>query len=214
MRYKVLLVLQLLLILFAGMMSKDMGFAIVVSLIGVVFNFLVSINNPIGFLFGVVYAITNGILAYDSQIYATFIFMIVIQAPMALYSFSSWKKKKENTQQIMKTMSSKQQIFLGVMMVTLGVIMYFVLQTSNSTNVLLDTIFFVCSMSACFLLAFCYKNAYLITLMSGLGGVVLWTYQMLQTGNGFSVAAFYMIVSINSILAVYEQYLKKNLAEV
>lgn len=213
MKFKILLVLQLVLILIAGIASKDMGFAITVSLIGVAFNFLVSINNPVGFLFGVAYALANGMLAYESHIYATFVFMVFIQAPMAVYSFLNWKKKKESTQSIMKTMTSKQQMLLGGSMLALGVVMYFVLQASNSTSVLLDTIFFVFSVSACFLLAFCYKNAYLITLMSGLGGVVLWTYQMVQTGNGFSVATFYMIVSINSIIAVYEQYFEKTSLE-
>lgn len=208
-RYSLLLVIQLLAILLVGAFSSDTWYTIGISSIGVLFNFLVSVNNPIGFLFGVVYAITNGLLAYEMQIYATFVFMLFLQAPMALYSFISWRKKKKNTKSIMKEMPLKHIIGLSCFMVALGGVMYFVLKASNSTSVLFDTIFFVFSVSACLLLAFCYKNAYIITLMSGLGGTILWSYQMITTGNGFSIAAFYLIVAINSIIAVYEQYIKK-----
>lgn len=208
-KYSLLLLIQLIVILMAGVFSSDTWYAIGVSIIGVVFNFLVSLNNPVGFLFGFVYAITNGIVAYNGQIYATFIFMLFLQAPMALYSFINWRKQKESTEAIMKKMSFRQNSMLGFAMIALGVVIYLVLQLSNSTNVLVDSVFFVFSVSACLLLAFCYKNAYMITLMSGVCGTVLWTYQMLETGSGFSIAAFYLIVSINSIIAVYEQYIKK-----
>ena len=208
-KYRLILLIQFIIILLSGIFSSDTWYAIGVSIIGVVFNFLVSLNNPLGFLFGFVYAITNGILSYNGQIYATFIFMLFLQAPMALYSFISWRKKKESTEAIMKKMSFRQNSMLGFAMIALGIVMYFVLQLSNSTNVLVDSVFFVFSVSACLLLAFCYKNAYMITLMSGVCGTILWTYQMLETGSGFSIAAFYLIVSINSIIAVYEQYIKK-----
>ncbi|MEF9960692.1 MAG: hypothetical protein RR448_10010 [Niameybacter sp.] len=34
----------------------------------------------------------------------------------------------------------------------------------------------------------------------------MWIYQMMATGSGFSIAVFYMIVTINSLFAVYVQY--------
>ncbi|MEF9960693.1 MAG: hypothetical protein RR448_10015 [Niameybacter sp.] len=82
--YSLLLGVQLLVILLAGIFSKDAGFAIAISLIGICFNFLVSLNQPVGFLFGCAYALTNGMMAYETQIYATFVFMIFIQAPISL----------------------------------------------------------------------------------------------------------------------------------
>ena len=93
-KYSLLLLIQFIIILLSGIFSSDTWYAIGVSIIGVVFNFLVSLNNPVGFLFGFVYAITNGILAYNGQIYATFIFMLFLQAPMALYSFIKLEKKE------------------------------------------------------------------------------------------------------------------------
>lgn len=208
-KFAALLSLQAVIIVLAGLLSKDTWYSIAISLIGVVFNFLVSINKPIGFLFGVAYAITNGALSFYTGVYATFGFMIFLQAPMALYSYFSWGKKQKEGQGELKRMTWKGITGLGVSMLALGAVMYAVLGWLNSTAVLVDDIFFVFSVSACLLLAFRYKNAYIVTLLSGLGGTVLWTYQMITVNNGFSLAAFYLIVSVNSIIAIYQQYIKK-----
>lgn len=208
-KYALMMVAQLLLILFAGIFAKDSTAVILISSVGVVFNFLVSVNEPVGFLFGFVYAISSGILAFKTGVYATFAFLLFLQAPMAIYSFIGWGKQKKDSDAIMKKMPYKGVALLCGGMVLLGVVMYFVLKMLHSQSVLLDAIFFVCSVSACLLLAIRYKNAYIITLLSGLGGTALWGHQTIQTGVGISLAVFYFIVCINSVLAVYHQYLKK-----
>ena len=61
-KFALLLLIQAVFIVFAGLLSGDIWYSIAISLIGVVFNFLVSINRPVGFLFGFLYAVTNGAL--------------------------------------------------------------------------------------------------------------------------------------------------------
>lgn len=61
------------------------------------------------------------------------------------------------------------------------------------------------------MLALRLKLSYVITLFSGLGGgTALWIYQYVATKNGLSLALFYVIVVINSIIAVVSVYKKKN----
>ena len=208
-KHSILLAMQLLAILFCGILSGDTAFAIINALIGIVFNFFVSINYPTGFLFGFVYAVTNGILAFKTSIYATCAFMFLLQAPMAIYSFIKWYQAQNNKNGEMKIMNKRQLVILGCFMLLLGVIMYFVLSLLNSSSVIFDDIFFVFSVTACLLLAFYYKNAYIITLLSGLFGTILWSVQYFATQQGLSVAVFYLIVLINSVIAVYTQYFKK-----
>ncbi len=81
-----LLFLQIAAIGVSGVFGGDTTFALITALIGITFNFLVSMNIAPGFLFGFVYAVCNGILAWQTNVYATFVFMIFMQAPMALYS--------------------------------------------------------------------------------------------------------------------------------
>lgn len=205
-KFALLLLIQAVFIVFAGLLSGDIWYSIAISLIGVVFNFLVSINRPVGFLFGFLYAVTNGALSFHTGVYATFGFMIFLQVPMAIYSYFSWGKNQKRGQGALKRMTRRGICILVAAMASLGIAMYFVLGLLNSTAVLVDDIFFVFSVSACLLLAFRYKNAYIVTLLSGLGGTALWIYQMAAVQNGFSLAAFYLIVSVNSIIAIYQQY--------
>lgn len=204
-KHIVLLIIQFAAVIASGVISGDTAYAIVNAVIGVVFNCLVSLNFSAGFIFGFIYAVTNGILAYQTKVYATFAFMIFLQAPMAIYSFVKWHSKKQADIK-MKVMNKKQIALLCFFILLLGFVMYFVLNRLNSSSVIFDDFFFVFSVTACLLLAFYYKNAYVITMLSGLFGTVLWSFQYFETRQGLSVAVFYFIVLINSIIAVFQQY--------
>lgn len=201
----ILMIIQITIILTVGLIANDVWYSIVVSVIGITFNMLVSLKKSIGFLVGFIYAIGSGIIAFNDAIYATFVFMIVLQAPMAIYSFISWRKNSTNNNPL-KIMNHKQFSILCIAMILLAVAMYFILRELNSSNVVCDAIFFVFSVSACLLLAFRYKTAFIVTLLSGLGGTALWLYQSIVTNIGISLAVFYIIVSVNSIYAIYTNY--------
>lgn len=204
----IMLALQLILIAVVGLVSKDVWYSVIISLIGVVFNLLVSYNIGYGFLFGFVYAITNGIIAYYSQIYATFGFMIIMQAPFALYSFYAWQKNKSGEMTVLKNMSIIKFILMVVFIAILFTAGYFLLSWLNSAQTLPDTFFFVFSVTACLLLALRYKMAFIITLLSGVCGTVLWFYEFSSSGIGLSIGVFYAIVTINSIIGVIKNYSK------
>ena len=70
----IVLLLQIAAVAAAGVIGGDTLFALVTALIGITFNFMVSMNFAPGFLIGFVYAICNGILAWQTKIYATFDF--------------------------------------------------------------------------------------------------------------------------------------------
>ena len=155
----IVLLLQIAAVAAAGVIGGDTLFALVTALIGITFNFMVSMNFAPGFLFGFVYAVCNGILAWQTKVYATFVFMIFMQAPMALYSFWKWRGEKKQTETIMRKMNRRELsvTVLGAM-VLFGIIAA-VLSRVNGTldiNVFFDTFFFVCSAFACIGLAACY----------------------------------------------------------
>ena len=210
-KYFFLLFLQILAVLLVGLFSKDEWYVIIVAIIGVLFNFFVSINKSYGFLFGVIYAIFNGVISYFTGLYATFGFMIIMQAPMAVYSFFVWNKNRSNNGTILKVMNIIKLFILIFFMIGVGVAGYFLLNTLNGSNKIYDIVFFVFSVSACVLLALRYRLAYIITLLSGLGGVVLYTTQYIVLEISLSLAFFYIIVSINSIIAVYNNYFNINI---
>ena len=209
----ILLFLQIAAIAASGLVGGDTTFALITALIGITFNFLVSMNIAPGFLFGFVYAVCNGILAWQTNVYATFAFMIFMQAPMSLYSFWKWRGEKKQSESIMKKMTKKELIFMLTGAAVLFAIMFVILSALSGAadaNAFFDTFFFVSSVTACIGLARCYKNAYIVNLCAGIGGTLLWAYKALTMGTGISMAVFFAIVALNSALAVYQQYGKKN----
>ena len=195
----ILLFLQIAAIAVSGVFGGDTTFALITALIGITFNFLVSMNIASGFLFGFVYAVCNGILAWQTNVYATFVFMIFMQAPMALYSLRKWHGKKKETEAIMKKMDRRELTSMVVGAIVLFVIMTGILSAINgafNANVLFDTFF--------------YKNAYIVNLGSGIGGTILWLYKAITMETGISMAVFFAIVALNSALAVQQQYGKSS----
>lgn len=201
-----IIISQLLLLILSSLISGDAWYVLLNSCLGVLFNFLVCINIPLGFIFGIAYALLNGAIAFHSNIYATAIFMFFIQLPVAIYSYISWNKKSNKKTTTMKTLNKKQFILLMISLVALSILLYFSLNLLNSNNVIVDTFFFVVTVSSCFLLAFYYKFAFVLTLLSGLGGSILWFSQMLSSGNGLSLSVLYIIITVNAIIAIKKQY--------
>lgn len=209
----VLLAIQVIMIAAAGLWGGDTPFALLTALIGIVFNFLVSVNLAPGFLFGFVYAVCNGILAWQTDVYATFAFMIFMQAPMSLYSFRKWSSRKQEGDAIMKAMSGRQVLRMLAGMTGLGIVMLGVLAALNgamNSGVFFDAVFFVCSVTACIGLAACCKNAYIVNLVGGTGGALLWGWKAVTMGTGISMAVFFAIVALNSAIGVYQQYFKES----
>ena len=66
----ILLFLQIAAIAVSGVLGGDTTFALITALIGITFNFLVSMNIASGFLFGFVYAVCNGILEFPWQYFS------------------------------------------------------------------------------------------------------------------------------------------------
>ena len=132
---------------------------------------------------------------------------------MALYSLRKWHGKKKETEAIMKKMDRRELTSMVVGAIVLFVIMTGILSAKNgafNANVLFDTFFFVCSVTACIGLAACYKNAYIVNLGSGIGGTILWLYKAITMETGISMAVFFAIVALNSALAVQQQYGKNS----
>ena len=63
----ILLFLQIAAIAVSGVFGGDTTFALITALIGIRFILLVSMNIASGFLFGFVYAVCNGILAWQTN---------------------------------------------------------------------------------------------------------------------------------------------------
>lgn len=144
------------------------------------------------------YAVSYGIMSYFDQIYASCVFMLLIQFPSAIISFITWKKQKDNSVK-MQRVSSLKRICIALAFIFSFIIAYMLLKYVNGSGAFFDAFFFSASFISCILLAIKKKEAYFIILLSGLAGTVLWCYQFLQNGTGLSVLLLNFFVLLNSV---------------
>ena len=189
---------QVIVIAACGIAVNDMWYKIIISAAGIVFNYLVSCGKRSGFIIGTCYAAAYGIMSYTEDIYASALFMLAVQLPMAIISFITWKK--QNTKEIrMQSLSLKKRIAIFSALIIIQIILYLLLNKTNSSNAFFDAFFFSTSLISCILLAKKKKEAYIIIMLSGIAGTLLWLSQFITTGDGISVLLLNFFVFINSV---------------
>lgn len=189
---------QAVVIIACGIAVSDVWYKIIISSAGIIFNFLVSYGKRAGFIIGAGYAIAYGIMSYSEGVYASALFMFAVQLPMAIISYKTWQK--QNTKEIeMQTLSAKQRILTGSILIIVQAFLYFLLSKTSAVNIFFDSFFFSSSFIACILLAKKKKEAYFIIMLSGIAGTLLWLLQFITSGDGISVLLLNFFVFINSV---------------
>lgn len=203
-------IVQVLIILLAGILVKDVWYKIIISIMGILFNALVSIGKRQGFIVGVCYAILYGLMSYAEGLYASAIFMLLVQVPMGMISFSTWKKQNSDKTVTMDSLSTKARVSWSAMLVFSNIIIFFILKKVNGSGAIFDSFFFATSLISCILLSQKKKEAYFVIMLSGLGGTALWLYQLVTTSDGISVLLLNFFVCINAVKGLYIQSNLKN----
>lgn len=194
----ILITVQVLIIVLSGILVRDEFYRIIISAAGIAFNFLVCSGKRFGFVVGMLYAVSYGIMSYFDEIYASCVFMLLIQFPSAIISFITWNKQEDNSVK-MQRVSSLKRICIALAFIFSVIIAYMLLKYVNGSGAVFDAFFFSASFISCILLAIKKKEACFVILLSGLAGTVLWSYQFLQNGTGLSVLLLNFFVLLNSV---------------
>lgn len=205
----ILMIVQVLIIVLFGILIQDEFYRIIISTAGIAFNFLVCSGKRFGFVIGMLYALSYGIMSYFDEIYASCVFMLLIQFPSAIISFITWKKQGDNFVK-MQRLSSPKRICVALAFILFDIIVCKILKYVNGSGAFFDAFFFSASFISCILLAIKKKEAYFVILLSGLAGTVLWCYQLLKNGTGLSVLLLNFFVLLNSIRGLVGNIKTKN----
>lgn len=205
----IIFVVQAIVIVAVGFGIQDVWYKVIISFIGLCFNFFTCIGKRWGFLAGALYAITNSAMSFYDQIYASAVFMVAIQLPMAIYTFITWKKSQQSEPKQLKKMGKKFIIATCIAFPLSMTAIYFILDALKSNGPFFDALFFSITLMSCILLAAYYRSAYIFVGLSGFSGIALWGYQAIVNGEGISLLILYIFVFINSLGAIKQQYWHK-----
>ena len=89
----ILITVQVLIIVLSGILVRDEFYRIIISAVGIAFNYLVCSGKRFGFVVGMLYAVSYGIMSYFDEIYSSCVFMLLIQFQSAIISFITWNKQ-------------------------------------------------------------------------------------------------------------------------
>lgn len=189
---------QVLIIVLSGILIQDEFYRIIISAAGITFNFLVCSGKRFGFVIGMLYALSYGTMSYFDGIYASCVFMLLIQFPSAIISFITWRKQEDVCVK-MQRLSNLKRICVALAFIFTDIIAYMLLKHLNGSGAVFDAFFFSASFISCILLAIKKKEAYFVILLSGLAGTTLWCYQFFKNDIGLSVLLLNFFVLLNSV---------------
>lgn len=194
-------IFQIFIIFICGIIVQDTWYKIIISMAGITFNYLVSCGKRWGFIVGICYAAAYGIMSFSEKVYASAIFMILLQLPMGIVSFITWKNDSSSRVKLQK-LSAKYRVVTALSIVVLFAIIYLTLKNTSASSSLFDSFFFATSLVSCVLLAKKKSDAYFVIMLSGIAGTLLWTSQLITAGNGISVLLLNFFVLTNSIKGI------------
>ena len=137
----ILITVQVLIIVLSGILVRDEFYRIIISAAGIAFNFLVCSGKRFGFVVGMLYAASYGIMSYFDEIYASCVFMLLIQFPSAIISFITWNKQEDNSVK-MQRVSSLKRICIALAFIFSVIIAYMLLKSVNGNGAVFDAFFF------------------------------------------------------------------------
>lgn len=161
----ILITVQVLIIVLSGILVRDEFYRIIISAVGIAFNYLVCSGKRFGFVVGMLYAVSYGIMSYFDEIYASCVFMLLIQFPSAIISFITWNKQEDNSVK-MQRVSSLKRICIALAFIFSDIIAYMLLKYVDGSGAVFDAFFFSASFISCILLAIKKKEAYFVILLS------------------------------------------------
>ena len=198
-----LYVFLLIAVFLVGVFGKDKWYAVLSSVIAVIYLLLLNEGIRLGYLLCGVYAVAYGVISYRNGLYAASFYHVFVLLPCGIYRF--FKKKEEREGQI-QFLRLRGWIFSCLVTVILGVAAFFLLQKIGDPQPLLDGATLAVSVVTAFLMAQKYIEMWVFNLFSSLIYIAVWTIQFFSIGVGLSIVALQTVVAFINIRGIILWY--------
>lgn len=170
---------------------------------GILFVILNAYRVPISFVFGLIYTIAYGLIAFDNRIYGDFMFNVLYGLPMCCYGLVKWyKKSKSNilTTIPVKSLTSNKRILLAIIYAVAVFLIGKVLSLFGDISPYIDSFTTVSQIIAYILLAIGLSECWLIFTLNNIVSIVLWKQAYDINSMNISIMLMYSIYLINSLI--------------
>lgn len=134
--------------------DKENYMTLCASLIGVTSLISNAKGNPFGQLLMVVFSLLYGIISYTFSYYGEMITYLGMTMPMAIFALISWLRNPFNGNKAevkVNSITKKETIFMWLITILITIIFYFILEHSNTANIVPSTLSVTTSFLAVYL---------------------------------------------------------------
>lgn len=195
-----------------GILFKQPHYEIITGVIADIYLILVSFKKRCGFIFGMLYAITYGIVLFFSKLYANAGFSLLFLLPVTLLSYIKWHKNQEDQ---IKRLALKQWLLCVLAFLSATLLLYLILRAINGAQPLLDATVFSLSILTCSLMVAKYTECWILNIIVNIFNIVMWSIQFVDTGAGLNMIAlqiFSLLISLNGIIQWKKDGTTKNIS--
>ena len=148
---------------------------VVACVFGLIYVVFLSDRNIWGFLVGLIANTTYIFVAYKFKLYGEVLFYLIIDLPMIFVSFFMWKKHMEDKVRVEpKKLSLKNTFLVSFISVVFVAIYAYFLHIIGGVNVIVDAISTVVSFIATLLMAFRYREQWIMWVIVYIVSIVMW----------------------------------------
>jgi len=193
----------------------DIVIEIIVIISSILNSYFASNFKKINYIFGFVFYVLCGYVAFKNHIYGMFIFYLFIFAPMQIWGFINWgKKQDENKNVIARTFSIENRIILIVSCIIFSIILANILkQIPYAQFTFLDAFSNIINLSGVILLALRFNESWWLWLINNVIDLILWS-NVVKLGGNYSIsilisAIIYLLINIYGIIK-WDNKIRKN----
>ncbi len=142
---------------------------------GILYVVFLSDRSVLNFIVGFISSTTYILVAFRARLFGEVIFYLIVDLPMIFVSFFMWKKHTGKDLRVESRKLSLKQILLTLFASAIVVCVYaWILKLIGGVNVIVDAISTVVSFIATLLMAFRYREQWLLWVVVYIVSIIMW----------------------------------------
>lgn len=181
--------------------TNNSMFAIIASIMGVIYVILNGCRLSVAFLFGIINTFVYGIVSYQNGLYGDFMMNVFYSCPCCIIGLIAWFRASKETATAKVSSFKLKEKLIFLLLIILAILVYGIILTSlKDTQPYLDATTTILSISAYICLIMRKKEVWYLFNFSNILSILMWAINYSNSNANISILFMYIIYTANSLL--------------
>lgn len=195
-KWKIYFLICVITVIICSIVQKNNFFMLLSSVCGVIYVLFNAKGIKYSFLFGIINALTYGIILVMEKMYGSACYNLLYVLPMLIYGYFKVSKEKEFK---INRLENNVRIYIAGVFITLVVGIAIILKIFGGNLVVLDSISTIGGFLAVFLLSNRYIEQWPVFILVNIAGVITWSILTFENILNLPMLLTWIIYTINSV---------------